>query len=318
MQHDSPQKQVVIGAGPVGSGVARILATAGTPVTVLTRSGTGPQHPLITLAKADAADAATLTPHATGAAAIYNCANPPYHRWATDWPPMHRALMAAAERTGAVLVMMDNLYAFGPTGSMPMHEGDEMRATGTKGAMRATMARQLLQAHAEGRLRSTLARASDFFGPEVVGSAFGDRVVPRVLAGKKVSLLGRLDVPHSASYMSDVVRTLVTIATDERAWGKPWHVPNAPAVSQRELVEAFARATGTAAPKVGAVPKAALSTLGLVVPMMRELKETWYQFDQPWVTDSALTETTFGLAATPLDEAAATTVEWWRTRGAGS
>jgi nucleoside-diphosphate-sugar epimerase len=306
------QHHVVIGAGPVGSGVARHLAEAGTPVTVLTRSGTGPQHPLVTLAKADASDATAIEAHATGAAAIYNCANPPYHRWATDWPPMHRAMMTAAERTGAVLVMMDNLYAFGPASSMPMHEGDEMRATGTKGAMRATMARELLQAAAEGRLRGTLARASDFFGPEVIGSAFGERAVPRVLAGKKVSLLGRLDVAHSVSYMPDVVRTLVTIAADERAWGKPWHVPNAPAVTQRELIGSFARAAGTEAPKVGAVPKAALNALGVFVPMMRELKETWYQFDQPFVTDSTLTERTFGLAATPLDEAAAATVAWWK------
>lgn len=304
---------LVVGAGPVGSGVANLLAEAGTPVTVLSRRGTGPRHPLITLATADATDADALTAHATGAAAIYNCANPPYHRWATDWPPIHQALMTTAERTGAVLVMMDNLYSFGPNSTMPMREGDAMRATGTKGAMRAKMAADLLQAHAQGRLRATFARASDFFGAEVIGSAFGERVVPRVLAGKKASMLGKPDVPHSVSYMPDVARTLVAIAADERAWGKPWHVPNAPAVSQRQIVEALARAAGTQA-KVGAVPKAALSVLGVFAPMMRELKETWYQFEQPWITDSTLTETTFGLAATPLDEAAATTVAWWRDR----
>ena len=311
------QHHVVVGSGPVGSGVIRLLTQAGTPVTVLTRSGTGPQHPLVTCVAGDASDSEFVALHATGAAAIYNCANPPYHRWATDWPPMHRAMMAAAERSGAVLVMMDNLYAFGPGSAMPMGEGHEMRATGTKGAMRAQMASELLQAHAAGRLRSTLARASDFFGPDVLGSAFGERVVPRVLAGKKVSMLGKLDVAHSVSYMPDVARTLVTIATDERAWGRPWHVPNSPAVSQRAIVQALGAAAGTTA-KVSAVPKVALNALGLVIPMMRELKETWYQFDQPWITESTLTESTFGLAATPLDEAATATIAWWRTRGAAS
>ena len=173
----------------------------------------------------------------------------------------------------------------------------------------------LLAADAAGRLRATLARASDFYGPQVTGSAVGERVVPRVLAGKKVSLLGRIDVPHSFSYMPDVARTLVTIAEDERAWGKPWHVPNAPATTQRELVQAFAGAAGTTA-KVGAVPKAALTALGLFVPMMRELKETWYQFAEPFVTDSTLTEQTFGLTATPLAEGAAATVAWWKARDA--
>ena len=64
--------------------------------------------------------------------------------------------------------------------------------------------------------------------------------------------------------------------------------------------------------KVGAVPKVMVKALGLVVPMMRGLTETWYQFDSPWVTDSALTEQTFGLAPTPLAEGAAATVAWWR------
>jgi nucleoside-diphosphate-sugar epimerase len=304
---------VVIGAGPVGSGVANLLAAQGTPVTLLSRRGTGAEHPLITLASVDASDVEALTRHTTDAAAIYNCANPPYHRWATEWPPIHQAIMTAAGRTGAVVAMMDNLYAFGPSSAMPMREANRMLATGTKGVTRAKMAADLLQAHADGHLRGTLARAADFFGPEVVGSAFGERVVPRVLSGKKVSMLGHLDVPHSTSYMPDVIRTLVTIAADERAWGKPWQVPNAPAVSQRETVDALARAAGTTV-KLSAIPKVALSALGVFVPMMRELKETWYQFEQPWITDSALTETTFALTATPLAEAATATVEWWRAR----
>lgn len=191
-----------------------------------------------------------------------------------------------------------------------------MNATGPKGATRRTMADDLLAAHAAGRLRATFARASDFYGPGVRGAAMGERVVPRVLAGKKVSLLGRLDVPHALSYMPDVVRTLVTIAGDDRAWGKPWHVPNAPAVSQREAVQALAAAAGTSV-KVGTVPKAMVKALGWVVPAMRGLTETWYQFDGPWVADSTLTEQTFGLRATPLAEAAQATVAWWREQVGG-
>jgi len=310
------QHHVVIGAGPVGSGVAELLVAGGTPVTVVTRSGSGPDHPLITKVAADAANAEAITKAATGAAAIYNCANPPYHRWPIEWPPIHQSLMTAAEHTGAVLVMMDNLYVFGPGSSMPMREVDTMNALGAKGAVRRRMAEDLLTGHAAGRFRATLARASDFFGPEVKGASMGERVVPNVIAGRKVSLLGSLDIPHSASYMPDVVRTLVTIATDERAWGKAWHVPNAPAATQRQTVQALADAAGTTA-KVSAVPKVALKVLGLFSPMMKGLQETWYQFAEPWVTDSTLTEQTFGVSATPLPDAAAATVAWWRTQLAG-
>ncbi len=307
------QHHLVIGSGPVGGGVASELAARGLPVTVVTRSGAGPTHPLITRVKADAADTETIVRLADGAATIFNCANPPYHRWDTDWPPMHTALMTAAEKSSAVLVMMDNLYGFGESRPMPMREGDQLLATGAKGSVRARMATELLEAHAAGRLRATFARASDFYGPEVLGSSLGERVMPNVLKGKKVGLLGELDVPHSVSYTPDVVRTLVTIAFDERAWGKPWHVPNAPALSQRDTVGVLAAAAGTTV-KVSTVPKVALRALGLFKPEIGGLKEVWYQFAEPWVTDSTLTEQTFGLTATPLAEGAAATVAWWSER----
>ena len=307
------QHHLVIGSGPVGSGIAQRLADQGSPVTVVTRSGTGPVHPSITLAKGDAVDAAAIARHAEGAATIFNCANPPYHRWGTDWPPMHQAIITAAERTGAVVVMMDNLYAFGADRPMPMKPTDPLLAIGEKGSVRARMATELLAAHAAGRLRATLARASDFYGPGVIDSSFGDRVVPRVLAGKKVSVLGRVDVPHSVTYMPDVVTTMVTIGTDERAWGQAWHVPSAPAVSQRDAVQALAKAAGTTV-QVGSLPNLALTVGGLFNPSLKALKEVLYQFEKPWVIDATLTEQTFGLAATPLADGAAATVAWWRQR----
>jgi dTDP-D-glucose 4,6-dehydratase len=178
------------------------------------------------------------------------------------------------------------------------------------------MATELLAAHQAGRLRATLARASDFFGPEALGSMMGERVLPKVLAGRKVSLLGALDTPHHMGYMPDVAMTLVAIATDERAWGKAWHVPNDAPRTQRQMIEALAVAAATSV-KVGSLPSGVVRTLGTLVPMLRELRETRYQFDQPWIVDSSLTEQTFGLAATPFDVAINETVGWWRTRLAG-
>jgi nucleoside-diphosphate-sugar epimerase len=126
-----------------------------------------------------------------------------------------------------------------------------------------------------------------------------------------VKVLGRADVPHSVTYMPDVARTLVALGTDERAWGSAWHVPSAPAVSQREYVESLAAAAGTTV-RVGTIPYAALWTLGLVVPMMRGLRETWYQFDEPFVMDSSAAESAFGITPTPLAQQAADTVAWWQ------
>ena len=56
-------------------------------------------------------------------------------------------------------------------------------------------------------------RASDFYGPGVRNSAFGDRVVPNMIAGKKVSMIGSLHVAHSVSYMPYIASTLVAVLT---------------------------------------------------------------------------------------------------------
>src|SRR5262245_37686241 len=104
---------IVVGAGAIGAGVARQLAEQGHTVRLVSRRGTGPSHNGIDLVAADATDAERLAAVASGAQSLFNCANPEYHQWFRDWPPLHRALLAAAETTGATLVTMSNLYGYG-------------------------------------------------------------------------------------------------------------------------------------------------------------------------------------------------------------
>jgi nucleoside-diphosphate-sugar epimerase len=47
----------------------------------------------------------------------------------------------------------------------------------------------------------------------------------------------------------------------------------------------------------------------------RELAEMLYQFERPFVMDSHASEAALGLHPTPLPEAAAATVAWWRAQG---
>jgi nucleoside-diphosphate-sugar epimerase len=109
------------------------------------------------------------------------------------------------------------------------------------------------------------------------------------------------------------VQTMITIAAHERAWGKGWHVPNAAPLTQRQAVEAFARAAGTTA-RCGTIPRGIIKAMGTFNPMMKALLETWYQFDSPWIVDSTLTEQTFDLRPTPFSQGALATASWWRTQ----
>jgi NAD(P)-dependent dehydrogenase (short-subunit alcohol dehydrogenase family) len=175
---------VIVGASGVGVATARLLAAGGDQVKIVTRSGAGPDHSAIERIAADATDAGRLSAIAEGAVALYNRANPRYDHC---WPPLASALLAAAERTGAVLASAPTLYGYGPV-TGPMSETTPLAATHPKMRLRAQMWRDALAAHQAGRIRATEVRASDF----IQGTGlFGLTVAKPVLAGKRALIASR-------------------------------------------------------------------------------------------------------------------------------
>ncbi len=292
--------QVIVGAGPIGSRTALLLAQRGEEVRVISRSGRGPVAEGIELVAADAADPAKLTELTKGAVAIYNCANPAYHTWLTDWPPLAASLLQAAEANEALLVTFSNLYGYGPVDG-PITATTPMRAEHPKLRVRRQMWEEALAAHQTGRVRVTEARASDFIGSEA-NSVLADMVIKRTVNGKSAFVLGDPDAPHSWTNVDDVAKTLVAIAGDERAWGKAWLVPTAAPLSVRAAAERANELVGAKKAKVTSLPYWVLWSMGLFSKVMKELRATYYQFAQPFVVDSSLTERTFGLAPTPIDD----------------
>ncbi|MBT2398210.1 NAD-dependent epimerase/dehydratase family protein [Streptomyces sp. ISL-100] len=304
---------VVIGFGPAGAATARLLAEKGHSVRVVTQSGRSPE-PGIEHVALDATDSKRLIDVAQGAAAIYGCAAPLYHRWASEWPPLATSVCSAAEATGAVLVMLGNLDGYGPVDG-PMTEELPLAAVGPKGRVRAAVWEQARELHEQGRIKAVEVRASDFFGPGVTdGGHLAAWVMPRLLRGKPVSTLGDPDAPHSWSYLLDVARALAEVADEERAWGRAWHVPTGPALSTREMVDRLAAQSETGPVAVRRLPPAVLGVASVFSPLIRELKEIRYQFDRPFVVDTSAYEAEFAVRATPVDEQVKATVNWWRER----
>jgi nucleoside-diphosphate-sugar epimerase len=292
-------EHVIVGAGVVGSATALLLAERGEHVRIISRRGTGPDHPAIERVPADATDAERLTELASGAAALYNCANPPYHQWLTDWPPLASALLTAAERTGAVLATMSNLYGYGPVDG-PITQKTPLAATHPKLALRARMWQDALAAHEAGRVRATEVRASDYIE---ANSLLSYGIGKALLAGSRGYSPGPLDVPHSWTSIADCARTLTAVAADERAHGQAWLVPTNPALTVRQLATRFTEVNGAPAAKLMSIPYPVLWSTGLFSPMIKELRITRYQFTNPFVIDSSATTQAFGLEPTPLDVA---------------
>jgi nucleoside-diphosphate-sugar epimerase len=309
---------VVVGAGPVGSATAHLLAAQGNQVRLITRSGSTPR-PLgsalntggdtggIEAVAGDASDGAGLARLAEGATAIYSCAGPPYHRWSTDWPPLGAALIHAAESTGAVLVTTGNLYGYGAVDG-PMTEDTPLQPNSVKGHVRAKLWTDALAAHQAGRIRTAEVRGSDYLGAGAV-TPYSVMVLPKVIAGRRGSAPADLDAPHSWTYVGDVAKTLIAVAADETAWGRAWHVPSVEPVSIRALATRTAELAGAPQARIAKMPTIALRLAGLFNPTARAMLETQYQWQRPFILDSTAATVAFGIKPISLDAALRESIE---------
>jgi nucleoside-diphosphate-sugar epimerase len=292
-------EHVIVGAGAVGSATAVLLAERGEHVRIVSRRGTGPEHPAVDRVAADATDAERLTELATGAAALYNCASPQYHQWFTDWPPLATAFLAAAERSGAVLASMSNLYGYGPVDG-PITQKTPIAATHPKLRLRADMWTDQLAAQEAGRIRTVEVRGSDYIEANSILSTV---IGKSLLKGSRGYSPSPLDVRHSWTSIHDCARALVTVASDERAYGQVWLVPTNPALTVRELATRFTEVNGLRPARLSAIPYPVMWASGLFSPIIKELRTTRYQFTKPFVIDSSATTEMFGLRPAPMDDA---------------
>jgi nucleoside-diphosphate-sugar epimerase len=305
---------VVFGTGQVGSALAAHLGGLGLAVRTVSRNRPRALADGVDWRAADVTDPEAAADAAKGASVIYQCLNAPYTQWPERFPPLQRGMLAAAEQTSALLVVLENLYGYGPTGGKPMTEDLPLAATTVKGATRAAMTAELLAAADAGRVRFAIGRASDFFGPGVTqGSTLGERVFGNALAGRRADFIGDPDLPHTYSYVPDIAAGLATLGTDPRAAGQVWHLPGPPTGTTRALLDLVAADVGH---RVGVrtLSKLAVRTLAVVNPMLRGLAEMAYEFDEPFVLDTSKYESAFGAVGTPLAAAIAATVAWYRTR----
>jgi nucleoside-diphosphate-sugar epimerase len=292
-------KHVILGAGSIGTNIARILTERGESVLMVTRSGSGPEHPLVERVAADASDAARLSTLSRGAEVIYHAANPPsYTQWESMLPPIQTAVVAAAKANDAVLALTASLYAYGKQPGGRMNEHTPMTATGHKGRLRKRMWEQARSAG----IRAFEVRGSDYIGKDAVG-IFSLVIGPALEKGKTAMIPGHLDMPHTFTYNGDMAKALVSLAPDARSWGRAWHVPSAPAITLRELSRRYSTAAGKPPVKLFSLPRFAMHAAGVFVPMAREMAEMDYQWYAPFHMDSSETARTFDLSATDLDVA---------------
>jgi nucleoside-diphosphate-sugar epimerase len=305
-------RHVVFGTGQVGRHLISRLAALGHHVVAVNRHGGAVGDAEVITG--DATDAAFTTAVCAGADSVTFCLNAStYAGWAKEFPPLQRAVLTGAANAGARLVVLDNLYAYGPPRGHSLVETMAANPTSRKSATRAAMTDALLRAHQQGQVEVAIGRASDYYGPGATNTALGENVFDRALTGRTAQVMGDPDQPHSYSYTPDVAAGLATLATAAGTTGRIWHLPVGETRSTRQLVGDIYRLAGHR-PRLMAAGGTTLRAIGIVKPAMREYLHTLYQFTQPWVVDDNAFCSTFDVRATPLDQALTTTLAWYRDR----
>ena len=291
---------VVLGAsGGAGNAITNALHDAGHRVRAVSRAGTADVPADVERVAADIATAEGARQALHGADVVYLAAQPPYHRWSQEFPSMLATVIDAVP-DGARLVMVDNLYAYGPRSS-PMSAQTPERATDTKGRARRAMTQTLLAAHRSGRIRVAIGRASDYVGPRADVSAITALAVEPVATGRTLRWMASLDAAHSVGYLPDIARAYVLLGTREEADGQVWILPHAPAVTGRE----FLALVNDALPNPQKTGVLSAAMLRVAAPFHRISRETLgilYQWSEPFVVDDAVFRQTFGpFAVTSLE-----------------
>ena len=308
-------KHLIFGTGPLGQAVMRaLLKKDDARILMVNRSGRRDGIPTqVEVVASDAYKTENVITLTEDADVVYQCAQPPYHRWQEDFPPLQTAILNGVKATGAKLIVGENLYAYGEVDGL-IHENLPFNAHTRKGKVRAAMTRQLMEAYEKGEVQVAMARGSDFYGIGVKESALGERVLGAITKDKTAQATGNIDLPHTQTVIDDFGTAMVILGERDEANGQAWHVPNPPTRTTRELIECAAQIAGVEA-KVGSAGKNMMRFFGMFSPGAREMVEMMYEFEKPFVVDHSKFVKVFGDISTPHEQALTDTIAWYRQQG---
>ena len=287
---------VVLGAnGGAGRAVTAALSARGVRVRAVSRSGQGESLPGVEHVRGDAIDAVSMREVCRGATVVYHCVNVPYPQQHRLLLPFAQSITDAAAGAGARLVVMDNLYAYGPPEG-PLTEMSPRKPRGSKERLRARLEEFFLEAHRGGRVPVTIGRASDFYGGKASNQIMSLAVDP-ALRGQRALWTGNRDVPHTLSYLPDVGTALAALGQREDALGEVWHLPAAEALTGRQFMQMVYQAVGRPL-RLGVITRPMMRLAGIFSPLVREALEVLHQFEQPFIMDSSKFQRAFGLTPT--------------------
>lgn len=275
-------KHLVLGStGSIGFAYANELLKNNIPFTVLVRNKEKAEklfgkNPLIEIIVGDATDRNKLKEISKEKEIIFHGINYPYHLWEKNMELVTGNVIEAAGVNQATIIFPGNIYEFGNISEIS--DDTVPNPVTKKGKIRLKL-HDLLQAAAESNICHVIfLRLPDFFGPNVTNGL----VMPifgNASKKKAMSYLINAGILHQFVYTPDAARLMFQLSLKK----------NIPAFTQYNYASFvvpsfndFAKeiaAIGGGPSKVKVMPKWLIIALALFIPVLKELKENFYLFE---------------------------------------
>jgi len=281
----------------------RIRALARDPEAARAKTG---DHMPIDWVKGDALNPADVIAAAQGVQVIVQAANPPaYRNWAGTIMPMMKAALAAAEQTGARIVLPASVYNFAPDSGDRISETAPQVPATRKGKIRVE-AEELFRAAAERGVRTLVVRGGDYFGPAAPNSGLQWLTTRSKGQVRSVFSPGPRDVGHCWAYLPDMAEATAQLLDRENqlAAFDVFHFAGHWLARADEMGASIRRVTHKPRLPIRSFPYLVIYAMAPFMETMREMIEMRYLWTRPIGLDNTKLVRVLGAEPhTPLDQA---------------
>ena len=304
--------QTILGSGgSIGTDLAKALQQYTDKIKLVSRNPVKVNDTDI-FQSADLTDSKSLEKAVEGSSICYVTIGFEYNLkvWQQQWLSFIKNAVDACIKYNSKLVFFDNVYAIGKDNIKHITENSAISPSSKKGEIRAEVDRFIIERIEKGNPEIIIARSPDFFGPEKKeNSLMMNLIYDNLIKGKTAQWFGNADVIHSMGFTPDLAKGTALLGNSPDAYNQIWNLPvDKNALTGREWVKLFADELKTS-DKVKVIPQMIIKLLGIFVPVLREMPEMIYQFENQFYFDSSKFISRFNFEPTKNKEAVRLTIE---------
>lgn len=303
--------------GSIGYAFTENLISKNIPVTVLVRNVKKAENlfkgsPMVEIIEGDVQDLSLLKQISKDKKYIFHGINYPYNEWFGNMDTATQKVIEAASQNQAMIIFPGNVYNYG---NIPLiREDSPEKPCSKKGALRVEIEKMLRDAAQSRKCKVLNVCLPDFWGPNVLNEGIRP-VFENALNGKALPYMIRTDIPHQLVFTKDAAEIMVRLM--QRGITEPYEKYNYGGQIQPDMKSFLNRISrlANAPEKISVHSKWIFSILGLFIPMLKEVKEMLYLFEGTVILDDTKVRKIFpDFRETPLDEAIAETLNWFKNR----